>query len=136
MAIRQPVRVIATGIAFEQPDDPAESLLRWHEVLTSDLHQQLAAWQAGEALLLTHTAFVEFDDGTQVHRWTGTPQGPFPISTKTSATTELLRRAADWQEDLIDELGISGYEVARFDFYAAPRRIDLADELRNRLLLD
>lgn len=136
MAIRQPVRVIATGIVFEQPDDPAESLLRWNEVITPELRQQLAAWEAGEVLLLTHAAFVEFDDGSEIRRWTGTPQGPFPISTSASATTELLARAADWQEDLLADLGISGYEVPRFDFYAAPRRIDLADELRNRLVLD
>lgn len=136
MAIRQPVRVIATGIVFEQPEDPTESLLRWNEVLTPGLRQQIAAWEAGEVLMLAHTAFVEFEEGGEVHRWTGTPQGPFPISTRTSATTELFARAADWQEDLLADLGISGYKVARFDFYAAPRRIDLADDLRVRLVLE
>ena len=33
------------------------------------------------------------------------------------------------------DFGISGYRVRRFDFHAAPRRIELDDALREKLTL-
>lgn len=93
MPVRQPVRILATGIVFEQPDDPVMALAGWHDRLTPELRGAIAEWRAGDALMLTHTAFVEFDDGREVRRWTGTPQGPFPISTRRPASSELIQRA-------------------------------------------
>ena len=52
-----------------------------------------------------------------------------------AAATSLLLDLADRPEDLLDQFGIAGYKVRRFDFYAAPRRIELADGLRERLTL-
>jgi len=42
---------------------------------------------------------------------------------------------ADEPDDLLADLGIPGYKPSRFDFRAAPRRIELADTLRDRLTL-
>jgi hypothetical protein len=39
-------------------------------------------------------------------------------------------------ENLLADLGISGLEVSRFEFAAAPRRIDVDPALAGRLTLD
>jgi hypothetical protein len=83
---------------------------------------------------VTATAFVEFDDGSGVTRWTGTPQGPYAVPLGTDATSLLMELAAS-PDDLLGDLGIADYKVSRFDFLAAPRRIDLGDGLRDRLTL-
>jgi hypothetical protein len=81
-----------------------------------------------------HLGDGEFDAGDGVHRWTGTPQGPYGVPLGTDATSLLLERASDL-DDLLADLGISGLAVRRFDFYAAPRRIELDDALREKLKL-
>jgi hypothetical protein len=47
--------------------------------LTPERRGERAAWQRGELLFVTATAFVEFDAGTGVTQWRGTPQGPFAV---------------------------------------------------------
>jgi hypothetical protein len=93
-----------------------------------------AAWQRGELVFVTATAFVEFDAGDGAQRWIGTPQGPFAVDLGTDATS-LLLAIAEQPDDLLADLGIAGYNVLRFDFNAAPRRLELGDSLREKLSL-
>ncbi len=52
-------------------------------------------------------------------------------------TSELLRIAQEARElhlgDLLGDLRIGGYAITRFDFHAAPFRIELSPDLRDRL---
>jgi hypothetical protein len=64
----------------------------------------------------------------------GHATGPHAIPLGVDATSRLIEIADD-PDDLLADLGISDYKVSRFDFYAAPRRIELDDELRDRLTL-
>ena len=128
--MRAPVSVKATGVRFDATGpDPADT-----PDLTPEQRGERAAWQRGELLFVTATAFVEFDAGTGVTRWTGTPQGPFAVPLNTDATS-LLIELAEQPDDLLADLGIADYKVSRFDFVAAPRRLELGDGLRDRLTL-
>jgi hypothetical protein len=102
--------------------------------MTPERRAERAAWQRGELLFVTAAAFVEFDDGSGVTRWTGTPQGPFAVPLGTDATSLLMELAA-YPDDLLPDLGIADYKLSRFDFFAAPRRVELGEGLRDRLTL-
>jgi hypothetical protein len=128
--MKVPVTVLATGVRF----DEAGPELVDRRGMTPEGRGERAAWQRGELLFVTATAFVEFDDGGGAMRWTGTPQGPFPVSLETDATSLLMELAA-YPDDLLPDLGIADYKVSRFDFLAAPRRVELGDGLRDRLRL-
>ena len=128
--VRVPISVRATGVRFAAtaPDSVEGS------GLTPERRGERAAWQRGELIYATVTAFVEFDVGSDDMRWTGTPQGPYSVPLGTDATSLLMDLAA-YPDDLLADLGISGYKVSRFDFLAAPRRVELDDELRDQLTL-
>lgn len=130
-------RVHATGMLFEEPADPVGAYVDRVGVLTSEARQALELWQQGEAVLLTCAAFAEVDDGHGTRRFTGPASGPHVIPLGRSATADLLRfvdgNAAD---DLLAALGIHGVRVSRFDYYAAPHRIEVGDAVRRRLTLD
>jgi hypothetical protein len=128
--MRVPVSVKATGVRFDETGPE----LTDRPGLTPERRGERAAWQRGELLFVTATAFVEFDDGSGVTRWTGTPQGPFAVPLGTDATS-LLMELAEHNDDLLADLGIADYKVSRFDFLAAPRRVELGDGLRDRLTL-
>ncbi|ADB48799.1 hypothetical protein [Conexibacter woesei] len=134
--MKTPSRVVATGIVFEEPHDPAAAYAAADGFLTPEARQAIDAWRAGDALLLTHAAFAEIDDGHGVRRWGGPPQGPHPVPTHGSATATLLGLAVGYGEDLLPALGINGLTISRFDFHAAPRRIELDESIRRRLRLD
>ena len=126
--MRVPVSVKATGVRFDETAPQLADRPGW----TPERRGERAAWQRGESVFVTATAFVEFDDGGGVTRWTGTPQGPFAVPLGTDATS-LLIELAEYPDDLLADLGIGEYEVSRFDFLAAPRRLELGDGLRDRL---
>jgi hypothetical protein len=42
---------------------------------------------------------------------------------------------AAYPDDLLPDLGIADYKLSRFDFFAAPRRVELGEGLRDRLTL-
>jgi hypothetical protein len=122
------VSVRATGVRFDQADaGPTGSP-------SPERRAEDAAWRRGELVYLTVTAFVEFNDESGEQRWVGTPQGPYAVPLGKDATS-LLLELAERPDDLLADLGISGEGVPRFDFYAAPRRIELQAELRQQLLL-
>ena len=127
----------ATGILFEEPADPVGAYVDRVGVLTPEARRALDEWQRGEAVLLTCAAFAEVDDGHGTRRFTGPPSGPHAVPTGRSATSDLLAfvdgNAAD---DLLAALGIHGVKVSRFDYYAAPHRIEVGDAVRRRLTLD
>lgn len=125
-----PVSVEATGVRF----DEAGPELVDRQGMTPERRGERAAWERGEFLYVTATAFVEFDAGNGVTRWTGTPQGPFAVPVGTDATS-LLMELATHPDDLLPDLGIADYKVSRFDFLAAPRSVELGDGLRDRLTL-
>jgi hypothetical protein len=122
------VAIQATGVRFDEVDAGQ---------LSSPSPEQRAehvAWERGDLVFVTATAFVAFTDDRGEQRWMGTPQGPYGIPLEVDATS-LLLDLVERPDDLLPDLGISDLKVARFDFYAAPRRIELADDLRRRLLL-
>lgn len=130
-------RVHATGMLFEEPADPVGAYVDKIGVLTPEARQALDEWRSGEVVLLTCAAFAEVDADGGRRRFTGQPSGPHPIPTGRSATAALLSfvdgAAAD---DLLAALGIHGIRVSRFDYYAAPHRIEVGDAVRRRLTLD
>jgi hypothetical protein len=128
--MKVPVSVQATGVRFEETDPE----LADRQGMTPERRGERAAWQRGELLFVTATAFVEFDDGRSVTRWTETPQGPFAVPLGTDATS-LLGELAAYPDDLLPDLGIADCEVSPLDFLAAPRRVELGDGLRDRLTL-
>jgi hypothetical protein len=128
--MKVPVSVQATGVRFDE-SGPA---LADRPGMTPERRAERAAWQRGELLFVTAAAFVEFDDGSGVTRWTGTPQGPFAVPLGTDATSLLMELAA-YPDDLLPDLGIADYKLSRFDFFAAPRRVELGEGLRDRLTL-
>jgi hypothetical protein len=113
------LRIIATGVLLDEyPGDvPAHG-------------------HAADVVLVRSTAFVEFDAGDGPQRWEATPQGPFEVSTAESATSALLAITDKEPGDLLGELGIAGMKPARFEYRAAPRRIDVDPGLAGRLVLD
>lgn len=115
---------------FDETGPELADSLGW----TPERRGERAAWQHGKSVFVTASSFVEFDDGSGVTRWTGTPQGPFAVPLGTDATS-LLIEFAEHPDNLLADLGIADYEVSRFDFYAAPRRLELGDGLRDRLTL-
>jgi hypothetical protein len=122
------VAIQATGVRFDQVAAGQ---------LSSPSPEQRAehvAWERGDLVFVTATAFVEFTDDRGEQRWMGTPQRPYGIPLEVDATS-LLLDLVERPDDLLPDLGISDLKVGRFDFYAAPRRIELADDLRRRLLL-
>jgi hypothetical protein len=130
--MRVPVSVEATSVRF---DETGPELADWPaRRMTPERRGERAAWQRGELLFVTATAFVEFDDGSGVRRWTGTPQGPFAVPLGRDVTSLVMKLAA-YPDDLLADLGIADYKVSRFDFLAAPRRVELDDGLRDRLTL-
>lgn len=128
--------MIATGIVFEEPHDPAAAYAESVGFLTPDARAAIAAWRAGELLLLTCAAFAEIDDGGGVRRWGGPSKGPHTVPTHGSATATLLGLVERHGDDLLAALGINGLRISRFDFHAAPRRIELDESIRRRLRLD
>jgi hypothetical protein len=128
--MRVPVSVKATGVRF----DEAGPELADRPALTPERRGEQVVWQRGELVFVTATAFVEFSAGSAVTRWTGTPQGPFAVPLGTDATS-LLMELAEHPDDLLADLGIADHKVLRFDFLAAPRRLELGDGLRDRLTL-
>jgi hypothetical protein len=124
------MRVEATGVRFEN----AAAELISGSPRTPERHAELAAWRRGEMVFVTGTAFVEFNAGNGTMRWTGTPQGPFAVPLGVDVTSALLE-LAEYPDDLLADLGIAGFKVSRFDFRAAPRRLELSDALRHKLTL-
>ena len=104
----------------------------------SDEHEDPPAVdpKTGE-LLLEVQVFAELvDDGRHV-RVGGSVGHGSSVSQAADPTTELLRIAHDARDtdlgDLLGDLRIGGLDVTRFEFHAAPFRIELGDTLRERL---
>jgi hypothetical protein len=130
-------RVHATGILFEEPPDPVGAYVDRTGVLTLEARHALEQWQQGEVVLLTCAAFAEVDDGHGKRRFTGPSTGPHAIPIGRSATGALLAFVdGNASDDLLAALAIHGVKVSRFDYYAAPHRIELDDIVRRRLTLD
>jgi hypothetical protein len=133
------IRVIATGVRVDEHPSPEAGLLEQANAfgtpLSPEQRADVASWRAGEAVFVRVTSFAEFDDGHGAQRWEGTPQGPYAVSLRRSATSTLLG-LVDHAEELLADFGIAGLRVSRFHFHAAPRRIDVDPDLAGRLQLD
>lgn len=138
MAPKRQARVVATGIVFEQPADPASAYLDALGVLTEEARAALAQASQGHVVLLISAAFADVDpqDGSGVRRWRLAPQGPHQISTAGSATAALLSLVEHDSEDLLAALRMQGLAISRFDFYAAPHRFEVDEGVRRLLTLD
>lgn len=136
MAPTDPARIVATGIVLEEPADPAGAFAARHGVLTNEARDAIHDARAGHLVLLTVAPFADIDAGSGVQRYRLPAQGPHAIDTVGSATATLLALLDEQGEDMIAALAIQGVRVSRFDFYAAPHRIELDESIRRRLTLD
>jgi hypothetical protein len=138
MAPPRETRVVATGIVFEEPADPARAFVDALGLLTQEARRALDEARAGHVLLLTFAPFADVDaaDGGGVRRYRLALQGPYAVDTSRSATATLLGLVGDHGEDLLAALAIAGVTVSRFDFYAAPHTLELDESIRRRLRLD
>lgn len=127
------VRIVATGVRVDAHPDPGHA---GAEHVPPEQPVDLVRWRAGQVAFVRLTSFVEFDDGSGVRRWEGTPQGPHAVALAGSATSRLLELVDSMPDLLLADLGISGMSASRFDFHAAPRRIDVDPALATRLTLD
>lgn len=88
-------------------------------------------------LIIEVQVFADLEDSGRRYRVGGTVQrGPLvPLSE--DPTTALVHIADEARQthlgDLLGDLRTAGCDVTRFEFYAAPFRIELADDLRDRL---
>jgi hypothetical protein len=134
------IRILATGVRVDVHPDPEEALIEAAGAFggypSPEQRADLAHWRAGELAFVRLTSFAEFDDGSGVQRWEGTPQGPYAVSVAEPATSTLLDLVDSVDEPLLADFGISGMSVSRFAFHAAPRRIDIDPALVSRLTLD
>jgi hypothetical protein len=136
------IRILATGVFVDEHADPEPELLEaaraFGEHLSPEDRAELARWRAGELVYVRITSFVEFDDGSGVQRWDETPQGPYPLPLGESATSALLNSIedSDQRDNHLADFGINEIPVSRFEFEAAPRRIDVDPPLAARLTLD
>jgi hypothetical protein len=136
------VQILATGVLLDEYPSHEEALLEetraFGRHLSPEERADLARARTGEVVFVRATAFVEFDAGEGRQRWEETPQGPFAVGVRESATSALLgiveSNPVFW--NLLADFGISGMAVSRFQFAAAPRRIDVDPGLAARLRLD
>jgi hypothetical protein len=136
------VRILATGVRLdEHPNHEAalvEQVGRHGMHLSPEQRADLARGRTGEVVFVRVTAFVEFDAGSGLERWEETPQGPFAVEAHVSATSALLHLVEHQSQlpNLLADFGLGGIAVSRFQFEAAPRRIDVEPTLAGRLMLD
>jgi hypothetical protein len=132
--------VRATGVAIRLPtDEEAEAVAaarhgRPFEPTPprSTTLAQPESPPAGDDLLVVSQAFVEHGD----ERWVSFEHHGHVVPASRDATLELLRLADDTVEDLIDilsDMRIAGLGVSRWALMSAPRRIELAPDLLERL---
>ena len=81
--------------------------------------------------------FADLEEDERRYRVGGTVRRGDAVSLSGDPTTSLLEIAHDAREthlgDLLGDLRISGSDLTRFEFYAAPFHIELAEDLRERL---
>ena len=136
------VRILATGVRLDEYPGHEGALVeqvgRFGKHLSPEQRSDLVRARAGEIVFVRVTAFVEFDRGAGPERWEETPQGPYAVEVQGSATSALLHLAENQSllTNLLADLGISGMAVSRFEFEAAPRRVDVDHGLADRLTLD
>jgi hypothetical protein len=134
------VRILGTGVRVEACPDPEDALRQvaraFGDHLSPEQRADLAGWRAGAVAFVRLTSFAEFDYGSGVQRWEGTHQGPYAIPTTGSATSTLLALVDSVDEPLLADFGIGDISVSRFEFHAAPRRIEVDPALATRLTLD
>jgi hypothetical protein len=99
------VAIQATGVRFDEVDAGQ---------LSSPSPEQRAehvAWERGDLVFVTATAFVAFTDDRGEQRWMGTPQGPYGVPLEVDATS-LLLDLVERPDDLLPDLGISDLKSA------------------------
>jgi hypothetical protein len=92
------------------------------------------ALERDELVLVETQVFVEVD-GRKALR--GTTSAGHEVVLGEDVTNQLMAIAHEAREvhlgDLLGDLGRQGRELARWDFYAAPFRVELSDALRERV---
>jgi hypothetical protein len=120
-----PVIDLRTGVQLGLVDDPFEGR-RLGESL-----------RRGDTLLVDAQSFVEYRDGDGWERMGGSVAGPDEVDVTVDPTKRLLEIAHESREwhlpDLLGDLRRNGVLVSRWDFYAAPFRIELSKELQARV---
>jgi hypothetical protein len=119
-------RVVSTGVELRLPS-------------LSERDEQHAVPPAGETPVVAQV-FAEVDDGARRYRVGGTTvlSPGFGIAPGSDPTTALVRIAYETREEhlgeLLGDMRIGDCDVTRFEFYAAPFKIELAAPLREALV--
>jgi hypothetical protein len=135
---RIPARIIVTGVElileeeFEIPPDPPELAAPFS--LTPEDRAIRQRVERGEVIEVRAQEFVDFETGEGRVRWRGGSLG-LPIDVTRDPTVELLALAqGDVRENgPFGDLRRSGFDVTRWEYYAAPHRLELSEHLRERL---
>ncbi len=92
-----------------------------------------------DGVFVVSRTFVEFDAEGTVERWVSYEDHGTRVPVSSSATSALLGIAEEtWAEGIADlhgDLKMGGFDVSRWQLVSAPRRIELDEDLRARLLL-
>ena len=88
-------------------------------------------------ILIEVQVFAEVEEDGRRYRMGGTVQRGAAVSRSGDPTTPLLEIAHEARDthlgNLLGDLRMSGSDLTRFEFYAAPFRIELAEDLREHL---
>ena len=120
-------RVLGTGVELRLPCD------NWDE----DTLRQVRGTSDG--LVVEAQVFVDVEDDGRRFRVGGTTGlgAGMTVPTDADPTTALVQAAYETREmhlgDLLGHMRRGNCDVTRFEFYAAPFRIELADDLREAL---
>jgi hypothetical protein len=131
--------VIATGVELtleeEDPDglpDPPE--LERDFSRTPEDRALDARVARGEMIRVRAQEFVEFDTADGRQRWGGSSFGTAIDATADPAVALLELAQGDVRMNgPFGDLRRSGYDVTRWEYYAAPHRLELSAELSERL---
>jgi len=124
------MRVVATGVELRLADEPIE-----YEPLTPEERGERERVARGELVEVRASLFVEIeeDDGGRsvIQGWSPATARIDLTSDPTSALVQLARDARD-EDDLLGDV-LRDEDLTRFEYHAAPHRIELAPDLRERL---
>ena len=122
-------RLLGTGVELRLSSDLLLGDNPLHE------RQLRAAEAAGEFVLVDAGTFAEIEVDGEVHRIGGAQSIGNQVGLGADPTSQLLEIAERVRElgDALSHLRIAGFRISRWDFHAAPARLELEPELAARL---
>ena len=131
----QHCEVIGTSVMLESVDFAEDDWRRfWEDPVERRALQRAVADH--RAVVIKAQVFVDVKANGRVERVSGTQWWPQEIWLDRDPTNQLIERAYDGRfhlGDLYGDLWITGSGPSRWEFYAAPFRVELSAELREIL---